>query len=367
MRSLIESVAQATSHLDRDDLDVAVARLVAEMVDPDRVTVYRVLLDGGQLRAQRWISIVRNAAPIGPDNAAIEQLPRLRDVAAWNECALLGDVVHHAEPSDADGRRTQCSVYPVCSQSMLRGLIEISIDAARPALRPRDARMIAAALRIVGNHLALLDYGEHDTLTGMLNRKTFESTFEKVRDRLRNAARKSDDDRDRRRAAGETRDTRDTRDSHDDGGLPSWLAVVDIDRFKSINDGFGHLFGDEVLLLVSRLMRDGFRGADRIFRFGGEEFTILVERTSEGGAAIALERLRANIEAWNFPKVGRVTISAGMTRIAHDEASMSAFERADEALYFAKNHGRNQVHCYERLVAASLLRARQHQLDIELF
>jgi diguanylate cyclase (GGDEF)-like protein len=104
-----------------------------------------------------------------------------------------------------------------------------------------------------------------------------------------------------------------------------------------------------------------------MFRFGGEEFTILVERTSEGGAASAFERLRATIEAYKFPQVGRVTISAGMTRIEHDEASMSAFERADEALYFAKNHGRNQVHCYERLVAASLLRARQHQLDIEMF
>src|SRR6202011_3687326 len=96
---------------------------------------------------------------------------------------------------------------------------------------------------------------------------------------------------------------------------PSWLALIDIDRFKSINDGYGHLFGDEVLLLVSQLMKRSFRGADQLFRFGGEEFVVLLDRASEPGAQIVLERLRTTIGEHEFPQVGQVTISVGYTRI----------------------------------------------------
>jgi len=342
MRRLIELVAEATQHRDRDDLDGAIARLVADLIDPDRVSVYRVVFDGREQRVQRRVTMVRGGATIGPDRVEPTTLPCVRDVEAWNECALLRDAVH-SQGEDASGREVVCSLYPIFSENELGGLLEIEIDAARPALRTRDVRLITAVLRIVRNHLALLDYGERDTLTGMLNRKTFESTFSKVRDRVRAASRNGDSE------------------------LPSWLGVVDIDNFKSVNDRFGHLFGDEVLLLVSRLMRDSFRGSDRMFRFGGEEFTIILDRTGEAGAAAAFERLRAAIENSIFPQVGRVTISLGFTLIGAEEAAASAFERADAALYFAKKNGRNQVQGYERLVQAGLLQAKELEADVEMF
>jgi Diguanylate cyclase, GGDEF domain len=92
---------------------------------------------------------------------------------------------------------------------------------------------------------------------------------------------------------------------------PSWLGLVDIDKFKCINDNYGHLFGDEVLLLVSQLMKKSFRGTDQLFRFGGEEFVIVLDHATTEGVEVAFDRLRETIAAFEFPQVGRVTISLG--------------------------------------------------------
>ena len=178
---------------------------------------------------------------------------------------------------------------------------------SRPA--PRDVQLVGAILRILKNHFALLDYGERDTLTGMLNRKTFEKRFEKLRQRLVALD-----------AAHPTKE-------------PSWLGLVDIDKFKLINHSHGHLFGDEVLLLISQLMQRCFRGADHLFRFGGEEFVIVLDNATELGAQIAFERLRAAVAA----------------------------------LYYSKNHGRNNIRNYEALVAAGELTAKDRCAEAELF
>src|SRR4029453_8016974 len=122
--------------------------------------------------------------------------------------------------------------------------------------------------RILRNQLALLDYGECDTLTALLNRKTFETRFDKLRQRLRPRP-----------------------DAPESEGV-SWLGLLDIDHFKAINDRHGHLFGDEVLLLVSRIMKNTLRGSDQLFRFGGEEFVIVLEDIGAVGAATAFERVR---------------------------------------------------------------------------
>jgi diguanylate cyclase (GGDEF)-like protein len=212
----------------------------------------------------------------------------------------------------------------------------------------------------VKNHLALLDYGELDTLTGLLNRKTFESHFHKLCQRLAPAegepahAGPSAPDGTERRAALQGRE-------------PSWLALIDIDHFKSINDGYGHLFGDEVLLLVSRLMRRSLRGADHLFRFGGEEFVVVLDRASEAGVLVVFERLRTAVEQHKFPQVDRVTISIGYTRINPRDISTTCVERADAALYYAKSHGRNNVCSWEALHAAGQLTPRSGVGDIELF
>jgi len=214
-------------------------------------------------------------------------------------------------------------------------------------------RLLVGLLRIYSNHLAILEYSEHDSLTGLMNRKTFDETFLKML-----AAFQRDDSPGIR--PGDQRAVPDEHCNH-------WLAVVDIDHFKRINDRFGHLYGDEVLVLLARLMRSSFRVSDRLYRFGGEEFAILLDRTPQGHVHEVFERLRTAIQEHHFPQVGEVTVSVGFTRIGAGDSPSGAFDRADEALYFAKQNGRNRVCGFESLKAGDLLQAKQVNADVELF
>jgi diguanylate cyclase (GGDEF)-like protein len=146
------------------------------------------------------------------------------------------------------------------------------------------------------------------------------------------------------------------------------FAVLDIDHFKRINDELGHLYGDEILVHFSQLLRDTFRAGDLLYRFGGEEFVAVygVEHQEEGGAP--LERFRAAVERHRFPGVHAVTVSAGHTHIP-DATTPAAtlIDRADLALYYAKGHGRNRVCYWERLVAAGELEMAPANRDVTLF
>jgi diguanylate cyclase (GGDEF)-like protein len=195
---------------------------------------------------------------------------------------------------------------------------------------------IACLARIYDSQIKLLDYSELDALTGLLNRKTFEETFERL---LTVAADPVGDDLvdDRRELPVEL--------------APAWLCVIDIDHFKRVNDSFGHLFGDEVLLRMGEHLRKTFRGGDRLFRFGGEEFVVVLNAGNEALAAASFNRFRQSVETHEFPQVGKVTCSIGFTAVASMDAPTDVVGRADEALYYAKEHGRNQVCCYERLLA----------------
>jgi diguanylate cyclase (GGDEF)-like protein len=127
--------------------------------------------------------------------------------------------------------------------------------------------------------------------------------------------------------------------------------MIDVDHFKRVNDSFGHLFGDEVLLRMGDLMRKTFRGGDRLFRFGGEEFVVILNAQDEALAATSFNRFRISVENHEFPQVGKVTCSIGFTAVTNRDVPTDVVGRADEALYYAKESGRNQVRCYERLVA----------------
>lgn len=196
---------------------------------------------------------------------------------------------------------------------------------------------VATLVRMYGNQIKLLDYSELDTLTRLLNRKTFDETFERL------LTVSSSDSQD-----GETFDDRRGCLEEDSS---AWLCVVDIDHFKRINDSFGHLFGDEVLLRMGDLMRKTFRGGDRLFRFGGEEFVVILNAADETLAATGFDRFRLSIENHEFPQVGQVTCSIGFTAVSSMDVPTDVVGRADEALYFAKENGRNRVCCYEALVA----------------
>jgi two-component system cell cycle response regulator len=138
------------------------------------------------------------------------------------------------------------------------------------------------------------------------------------------------------------------------------LALYDIDFFKAYNDSLGHPAGDEALRLVSQVLTMSGRKGDIAYRYGGEEFLVLLPEQPLAMAAAAVERTRACVEALGLPNpinrpTGRITVSAGLAESS--PASRLDVEewlrRADVGLYQAKSHGRNQVVAFDAAVAAA--------------
>ncbi|WP_139154536.1 diguanylate cyclase, partial [Enterobacter cloacae] len=121
------------------------------------------------------------------------------------------------------------------------------------------------------------------------------------------------------------------------------LLLVDTDHFKNINDLFGHLKGDEVLIALSRTLEACSRKDDMVFRWGGEEFVILLPHTSLDAALQIAESIRAAVARITIPGLPRFTVSIGVARHNLGESIDELFKRVDDALYRAKNDGRNKV------------------------
>lgn len=121
------------------------------------------------------------------------------------------------------------------------------------------------------------------------------------------------------------------------------LMLVDTDHFKRINDVFGHQKGDEVLVALARMLESCSRKDDYVFRWGGEEFVLLLPRTPLDAAMQTAETLRAAIARIAIPGLPRFTVSIGVARHNPDESIDDLFKRVDDALYRAKNDGRNKV------------------------
>ena len=121
------------------------------------------------------------------------------------------------------------------------------------------------------------------------------------------------------------------------------VVLLDIDHFKQVNDTFGHHNGDLVLKRTAELLHSSLRNSDVAFRWGGEEFMILLPHTDIAGASHIAEQMRGKIETDSFGDICRVTASFGVIEIDEDETYEEWFSRLDVALYKAKNSGRNQV------------------------
>lgn len=344
MAELVDHLAELTGFRDRELLDVTLVGALRDLLRPRprAVAIYRSVGEAGN---ERWLTRARLtagelAASADPAWIDIEQLPRRED----HPDRLRAYVSHGIVIVPGTPHRT---FFPVATDREHLGVMEVESDAA---LDERDERMVMSILRIYRNFQGLLDYSERDTLTGLLNRKTFDESFMKTVSESGPPA-AADTDAGRRHR----------------GRCRHWLGVIDIDHFKRVNDSFGHLIGDEVLLLMSRLMRSSFRFDDRLYRFGGEEFVVLMRCADGDAAAQAFERLRGNVERHPFPQVGHITVSIGFTELKPGDTPSGAFERADKAVYFAKGHGRNQVRHHADLVAQGHLADDAKIGDVELF
>lgn len=340
--NILQYVATITGQRDRDLLARTLVTTLADLIHSNYITMYRIL--PSDLGAEAILLAQTCAEQC--DTPSHQQVCIIASQRTDFQ-AVLDSKTPYKHPLNRQISRT---IYPIVDKQNVSGLLEI---VSQPH-DETDSHLITAFLQVYGNYLTLLDESETDTLTGLLNRRTFENNLERI---IAECSEEDDFQPDTLHPA--------RRCSSPE--LPHWLAVMDIDHFKRINDEFGHLYGDEVLLLMSRNMKRVFRQCDKLFRFGGEEFIVVLDRTDLESAKCVLERFRAAIEQYHFPQVGQVTVSIGFVRLEKAEGTSSIVGRADQALYYAKEHGRNQVCYYDELVAEGKLAGEHFSDDLELF
>lgn len=207
-----------------------------------------------------------------------------------------------------------------------------------------DEHYVHTLLSAYNHQVYLLRNKDTDSLTGLFNRQSFDAKLAKLHQKF----------------------GLEKRTDHEPSKY--CFALLDIDFFKSVNDKFGHVYGDEVLILFSNVMKETFRDSDMLFRYGGEEFAVLLNDVNLELADSVLNRFRKNIEDFSFPMGEMVTVSIGYSEFNNQTPLSAIVERADKALYYSKEHGRNKISCFERLLQNNEIQDIQiDEGDVELF
>ncbi|RTL52963.1 MAG: GGDEF domain-containing protein [Rhodocyclaceae bacterium] len=351
MIELLRQIKEVSRCRDREAVVRRVVAAIFDLVSPQAVMLFHV---ESAANGPRLIPVLRCSAAgteyLGKDDDS----PDISDVGVPLESMPLLQQAYRdgwAESLDMGKGVAAWAMQPTAS-GLARSLLMVESDHLLDAV---ETESIACFLAFFGNYLDLLDYSELDTLTGLNNRKTYDEAFDRILASIPAEAPPPDGQERRHESPG---------------NKGFWLGVIDIDHFKRVNDTFGHLFGDEVLLRVANLMKHCFRASDKLFRFGGEEFVVLLRPNTLSNAEHAFQRFRQAVETHEFPQVGKVTCSIGFTRIDPVLPASNTLGQADAALYFSKDHGRNQVNCYESLLAEGLLatnvvEAAQPDFDID--
>ncbi len=266
-----------------------------------------------------------------PEPMLLDEYPEYLEARDSNDL-VIKQISHGPEP-------TFRAVFPVSGAKGVNGFLTVESR----ELSQQNQELVSIFIGFYKNYLALLNDNQRDHLSGLLNRKSFDDKMMQIIISL-----------------GEV-------NKRDGEKVKYCLALFDIDRFKSVNDTYGHLVGDEVLLHFSQCMTETFREYDLLFRVGGEEFVAVLKNVNEELAKTIMERFRRVVEAHHFPQVGNVTVSIGATFISPSDLSVTIMDRADKALYYAKENGRNQTVFYEELIASGKLQATTMNSDVDMF
>jgi diguanylate cyclase (GGDEF)-like protein len=350
MDSLLKHMVDMTGHRDHAMLDISVISAVQELAGAAQARILSIATMAGQ-------QVLRTRASIRKGSAA--RVEDMHEGGAGEALAGYPALMHcllerrpSAEALEDDGTRTLW--LPIWFGDKACTCLEIRDD--KP-FSDSTIHMIGGIVGVYRNFQNLLDYSERDSLTGLLNRKTFDDQLA----RMLHSAQQHD-----ARLAG-LPERRQLGGPHIHGQEQQWLAVVDVDHFKAVNDRFGHLYGDEVLILIANLLQSAFRAQDRVFRFGGEEFVVLLRSTTLANTWKIIERFRAGVASHAFPQVGQVTVSVGFVAISAFESPVVTLGHADQALYHAKSSGRNCACHYDDLVSHGMVQAAASNDTAEFF
>jgi diguanylate cyclase (GGDEF)-like protein len=330
----LDAIVELTRHRDPQQLEIALLDIVRANVSAERI---RLLAISNHNRDTEFNETnAANAIVYDVRDVELDEIGQLADDPDFLKCVLTQTPVAAADDTASRLVIPVVGAHHVWALLVIEGLREGA---------PNHA-LLDKLLRVFSNQTFVLSRSQLDPLTGLFNRQTFYERIRQVAQRTSPQRRAGD--------AGEFRG--------------NCFALFDIDNFKEVNDVYGHLYGDEVLLLLARLMARSFRHEDVLFRYGGEEFAAVLVNVDLDSAERLLERFRRAVESYSFPRLEPKTVSIGYTELNIDLGADKVVMCADKALYYAKNNGRNQICCYEKLIAAGKLEpVTVAEGDIELF
>ncbi len=277
--------------------------------------MYLVVPGKAEMRRQSEYNLTHNARGAG---RKLEEEP-LRSVIAAGKPLVVPLDEEHAPGLEGGGHPRHALVVPVQRSGQLMGAFELYLPDHRDLTDDQVGILegVASQAAIAISHAQLFQAQEENALTDELtklpNRRALAQRFLEEMQRARR---------------------------HHKGMA---FLMIDIDHFKLVNDTYGHLHGDAVLVELAKILIAGKRESDVCARYGGEEFGLILHETNETGAMTLAERIRGKVQAATFPGGLKVTISIGIAATEDESLFTSLIEKADQALYAAKQAGRNAV------------------------
>jgi diguanylate cyclase (GGDEF)-like protein len=305
-------VLESLRGLGDETLEGLLARGHLKQLEPDALLMRR-----GEPNTRMYF-VLSGALRVDLDEREATPLARLLAGETVGELSLLG-----RQPASATVAAEERTCLLEIDEESFYWLINVS-HAFAVSLLTRLAARLCSNNDTVQANIALRQKFEqaalHDALTGVHSRRWLQEALPRIVQR------------------------------HVFAAEPLSIAILDVDHFKRINDGFGHPAGDAVLIEIGRLLRDKLRPTDLVARFGGEEFVVILPQTSLWGGVRAAERLRLAVAAaemvFDGNKLPRVTVSLGVAALGSVADAQLLLADADRALYQAKQLGRDQTQCF---------------------
>lgn len=344
-KTILDAILELTGKRDVESLDLCFVSALAGLLPVHAVSLYkrpernrpgfieesvRMVLPGNEADSAYEVVSVRTIIPMDKHMEACMKTESVFSNRTDNGSARL--------------------LIPIIKDNKASGIVGLEGDQGLL----EEQGLVEFFSEIYGNYWTVLDESERDKLTGLLNRRTYDKKLHKL---LQNQ--KADQAKLKDSAIPEQRQRK--------TGPNAWLAVLDIDNFKTINDTHGHLFGDEVILMLSQKMKASFRRTDLLFRFGGDEFVIILEPIPEDMARLTLERFRQTVVDHRFPQIGGIAISIGFDKLTENDFPQTVLNRADKALYYAKEQGKDRILSYQELLDSGTYQDKRKTGSTELF
>lgn len=344
---ILQSAVEISNQRDLDSLEYSIVTTIAELVPVAEVSVLKIINENRLDKLEMAVCLTVLTDEHGNDNYV------------WTDRSQIITVDHDVKKgleSIAISTHTTSEgvtqiLSPVACDGKIVGALSIKSNQDIIDFLP----VIEGFVRIYNNYIIIFNESERDKLTGLYNRRTFDNRLKRL----------FKEKKIKRAQYLESEKMPERRIYLSDKFV--WMVICDIDHFKHVNDNYGHIFGDEVLLTLSQKMKECFRYSDLKFRVGGEEFVIILEPSTFEKSKEIIEKFRKTIADHEFPQIGTVTISFGFAKITEKDFPSVILECADKALYYAKEHGRNCVYNYEMLVEEGKLSPPKKSGDIDLF